>query len=76
MFCSSVFTLVPCTRFAGPGGVPEMRTSTRIPGVTNPATPTTSSTLTAQARMPWRMVAAKPPPEPTAASRLSTIGSP
>ena len=31
-----------------------MRTSTRIPGVANPATPTTSSTLTAQALMPWR----------------------
>ncbi len=76
MFCSSVFTLVPLQGFTGPGGLPEIRTSTRIPGVTNPATPTTSSTLTAQARMPWRMVAAKPPPEPTAARRLSRIGSP
>ena len=36
-----------------------MRTSTRIPGVTKPATPTTSSTLTAQALMPGGMVAAR-----------------
>ena len=53
-----------------------MSTSTRMPGVTKPATPTTSSTFTAQARIPCWIVAASPPPEPTAASLLSRIGSP
>ena len=38
------------------------QTSTRMPGTTNPATPTTSFTRTATARMPCGIVAAKPPP--------------
>src|SRR5258708_25610784 len=49
-------TFGPSLGFTAPGGLPEIKTSTRIPAVTNPATPTTSSTLTAQALMPWLIV--------------------
>ena len=75
MFCNKVFTFGPSLVFK-PGAVPEIRTSTRMPGTINPETPTTSFTRTAQARIPGRIVAAKPPPEPAAASLFSKIGSP
>ena len=57
-----------------PGSVPEINTSTRCPGTTNPARPTISSTLTATARDPGGMVAAKPAPAPLGAKRSSTMG--
>src|SRR5512138_2395558 len=49
--------------------------STRVPGTTNPATPTTSFTLTAIARMPDGMDGGRPAPAPTGASLLSVTGS-
>jgi hypothetical protein len=76
IFCSSVRVRLPCVALLGPGGLPEISMSTRMPGTTNPATPTTSLTRTATARMPDGIMAAKPPPAPFGASRFSTIGSP
>src|SRR5438270_211448 len=44
MFCSSVLTFGPSEPEV-PGLVPEIRTSTRMPGTTNPATPTASKRI-------------------------------
>ena len=58
-----------------PGLLPEIRTSTRMPGTTKPATPTTSLTRIATARIPGGIIAARPPPAPFGARRESMIGS-
>src|SRR5688572_19119706 len=50
-------------------------TSTRVPGTTNPATPTTSSTRTDMARIPGGMVGGRPAPDDRGASLLSVMGS-
>ena len=51
------------------------RTSTRVPGMTKPATPTTSLVFTEIARMPSGIVGGSPPPEPSGASLDSVSGS-
>ncbi len=73
-FCSKVRVTPP--NCAAPGGLPEINTSTRIPGTAKPATPTISFTRMATARMPLGIRAASPAPPPLGASRLSTTGSP
>ena len=50
-------------------------TSTRVPGMTNPATPIISFTRIDTARMPSGMLGGKPAPAPTAASLASVSGS-
>ena len=55
--------------------LPEISTSTCMPGTTKPATPTTSLTRTATARIPGGIIAAIPPPAPFGARRDSMIGS-
>ena len=57
------------------GGRPVTSTSTRIPGRMNPATPITSFTRTAMARMPDGMIGARPMPLPRGARRPSSNGS-
>ena len=57
------------------GRLPEIRTSTRMPGTTKPATPTTSLTRTGTARIPGGIMAARPPPAPFGAMRDSIMGS-
>src|SRR6266568_1064556 len=76
-------TRIPCRMIFETGGTPEASegfivtiTSTRSPGWTNPATPTTSSTRTASARIPAGRRAARPLPAVLEASRGSRIGSP
>ena len=60
---------------ASPGGRTVTSTSTRMPGRTKPATPTTSFTLTATARMPAGMTVASPNPLPRSARRAAFTGS-
>ncbi len=50
-------------------------TSTRVPGTTNPATPTTSFTLTEMARMPGGIDGGRPAPASSGASLVSVSGS-
>ena len=75
MFWRIVLVIVP-TALEPPGGVPRTSTSTRWPGTTKPATPTTSFTRMATARIPGGMVADMPAPAPLAARRPSSSGSP
>ena len=51
------------------------RTSTRVPGVTKPATPITSSTLTLTARIPSGITIGSPPPASLSASLAVMSGS-
>src|ERR1035437_3629875 len=74
IFCSKVCVRVPRLPLP-PGVLPEIRTSTCMPGTTKPATPTTSLTRTATARIPGGIMAAIPPPAPLGARRDSMIGS-
>ena len=50
-------------------------TSTRVLGVTNPATPETSLTRMVSARLPFSIMTGSPPPAPRGASLPSRIGS-
>src|SRR5262249_37761137 len=50
-------------------------TSTRVPGTVKPATPMTSLTRTAIARMPGGLVGGSPAPDSGGASLFSVIGS-
>ena len=50
-------------------------TSTRVFGVTKPATPETSFTRIVRARFPSEMMMGRPPPAPLGASLLSSNGS-
>ena len=54
---------------------PVASTSTMAPGVTNPATATTSFTATDSARIPSGIVAANPPPAAMGANFDSRMGS-
>src|ERR1039457_6774152 len=74
IFCSKVCVRVPRLPLP-PGVLPEIRTSTCMPGTTKPATPTTSLTRTATARIPGGIMAAIPPPAPLGARRDSMMGS-
>src|ERR1035437_8241147 len=74
IFCSKVWVRVPRLPLP-PGELPEIRMSTRMPGTTKPATPTTSLTFTATARIPGGIIAAMPPPAPLGARRDAMIGS-
>ena len=56
-------------------GLIDTSTSTRLPGTTKPATPTTSFTLTERARIPGGMVGGSPAPAPAFASLASVSGS-
>src|SRR5271170_858222 len=58
-----------------PAAFPVTSTSTMVPGITNPATPTTSFTATESARIPSGIVAGSPAPDCVEASLLSRIGS-
>ncbi len=71
MFCRIVLVRAP----ASPGGLTVTSTSTRRPGSRKPATPTTSFTLTATARMPVGITGDNPNPLPRSASRPATMGS-
>ncbi len=57
------------------GGLPVTSTSTRMPGSTKPATPTTSLTRTETARIPGGINGPSPIPLPFTARRASTTGS-
>src|ERR1019366_8423540 len=74
IFCSKVWGRVPRLPLP-PGELPEMRTSTCVPGTTKPATPTTSFTRTATARIPGGIIVAIPSPAPLGARRDAIIGS-
>src|ERR1019366_5038515 len=74
IFCSKVWVRVPWLLLP-PGELPEIRMSTCVPGTTKPATPTTSLTRTATARIPGGIMAAMPPPAPFAARREAITGS-
>ena len=54
---------------------PVTRTSTIVPGITNPATPTTSLTATVSARIPSGIVAGRPAPDCCDANLPSRTGS-
>src|SRR5450631_2614365 len=58
-----------------PSIFPVTSTSTIVPGVTNPATPTTSFTATESARIPCGITAGNPAPDSLGASLLSRISS-
>src|SRR5579884_236400 len=58
-----------------PPGEPVARTSTIVPGWTNPATPITSLTATETARMPSGITAGRPAPASRGASFDSSTGS-
>ena len=75
IFCSRVLRQCAQVVDCRPGVLPEIRTSTCVPGTTKPATPTTSFTRTATARIPGGIIAAIPPPAPFGARRDSMIGS-
>src|SRR3984893_11113751 len=71
-FCRTV--VVCCSVL--PAGVPVSRTSTRVPGPTNPATETTSFTRTDTARMPGGIKEGKPDPAFSPASLPDRRNSP
>src|SRR5258707_13014417 len=71
-FCRTV--VVCCSEL--PAGVPVRRTSTRVPGPTNPATETTSFTRTDTARMPGGIKEGKPDPAFSPASLPDRRNSP
>ena len=56
-------------------GITVARTSTRVPGRTNPATPMTSSTSTDSARIPSGIVMGSPPPASLSAIFQARRGS-
>lgn len=64
---------VPAVRSCPAGRV--ARTSTRVPGVTKPATPITSSTRTLTARIPSGIRMGRPPPASLRASFPAMSGS-
>src|SRR5579859_7371916 len=70
---SRIVRVMLCDRPLGSAAV--TRTSTIVPGITNPATATTSFTATETARMPSGIVAGSPAPAASGASLPSRMGS-
>src|SRR5580698_2321100 len=72
---SRIVRVMFCSPWPESATLPVTSTSTIVPGITKPATPTTSFTATESARIPSGIVAGKPAPDCISASLLSSIGS-